>query len=145
MGLPIILGPRRRLTCVRQSDRSGFGVCSPGGSPPLPSHSGRDAAAASAAVKEMPGRGENPFGMSASRRLSLVHLTQPPRPPSSPRPPLLLLLHGVGSHEGDLMGLAPYLDERFFIVSARGPVTIGPGMHGGFHVPLDPIPPHIHA
>lgn len=91
----------------------------------------------------MPGLGENPFGMSAPRRLSLVHLTQPPRRPSSPRPPLLLLLHGVGSHEGDLMGLAPYLDERFFIVSARGPVTIGPGMYGWFHVQLDPIEPHI--
>ena len=83
--------------------------------------------------------------MSVSRRLSLVHLSQPPRRPSSSRPPLLLLLHGVGSHEGDLMGLAPYLDERFLIVSARGPVTIGPGMYGWFHVQLDPVEPHINA
>ncbi len=83
--------------------------------------------------------------MSASRRLSLVHLTQPPRRPSSPRPPLLLLLHGVGSHEGDLMGLSPYLDERFFIVSARGPVTLGPGMYAWFHVVLDPVAPQINA
>jgi phospholipase/carboxylesterase len=58
---------------------------------------------------------------------------------------LLLLLHGVGSHEGDLMGLSPYLDERFFIVSARGPVTLGPGMYAWFHVLLDPIQPQINA
>jgi phospholipase/carboxylesterase len=83
--------------------------------------------------------------MAASTRLSLVHLTQPPRIPSPHQPPLLLLLHGVGSHEGDLMGLAPYLDGRFFIVSARGPVTLAPGMFAWFHVQLDPAQPIINA
>lgn len=77
--------------------------------------------------------------------LSLVHLTRPPRTPSTGPPPLLLLLHGIGSHEGDLMGLAPYLDDRFFLVSARAPLTLGPGMYGWYHVVLDPVAPVINA
>ena len=44
-------------------------------------------------------------------------------------PPLLLLLHGRGADENDLFGLAPYLDERFFIVSPRAPIVMP---FGGF-------------
>jgi len=43
------------------------------------------------------------------------------------------------------MGLAPYLDGRFFVVSARAPLTLGPGMYGWYHVVLDPIAPVINA
>ncbi len=35
--------------------------------------------------------------------------------------PLLVLLHGRGSDEQDLLGLAPALDPRFLIVSVRAP------------------------
>lgn len=41
------------------------------------------------------------------------------------------------------MGLAPYLDDRFFVVSARAPVTLAPGMYGWFEVQLDPDNPVI--
>lgn len=43
--------------------------------------------------------------------------------------PILLLLHGRGADEKDLLGLAPYLDERLHIVSARAPFPFqwGPG------------------
>ena len=77
-----------------------------------------------------------------TRPLSLVHLTRDPVVATG-SPPLLLLLHGVGSHEADLMGLAPYLDGRFFIVSARAPLVLGPGMYGWFEVQLDPHNPVI--
>lgn len=76
-------------------------------------------------------------------RLSLVHLTCPPTVKTADRPPLLVLLHGVGSHEADLMGLAPYLDGRTFIVSARAPFTLAPGMYAWFQVVLDPDSPVI--
>ncbi len=59
--------------------------------------------------------------------LSLVHLVRKPLEPSSGAPPLLLLLHGLGSDEADLYGLARYLDPRFFIVSARAPIPWQPG------------------
>jgi phospholipase/carboxylesterase len=75
--------------------------------------------------------------MSATN-LSLVHLARRPVKPSSSQPPLLLLLHGIGSNEDDLFGLAPYLDERFLIVSARAPVLMGAGAYGWFNIEFTP-------
>lgn len=65
--------------------------------------------------------------------LSLVHLVSQPKVEAS-TPPLLLLLHGVGSNEHDLFGLVPYLDKRFLIISARAPNTLGPGSYAWFEV-----------
>ncbi|MGH9945272.1 MAG: alpha/beta hydrolase [Pyrinomonadaceae bacterium] len=48
--------------------------------------------------------------------------------------PLLLLLHGIGSNEDDLYGLAPYLDPRFQVASARAPYTLGPMAYGWFNI-----------
>ena len=36
--------------------------------------------------------------------------------------PALILLHGRGSNEEDLLGLVPYLDPRFFCIAARAPL-----------------------
>lgn len=41
--------------------------------------------------------------------------------------PLLVLLHGFGSHEGDLFSLAPSLPLEPVIASLRAPLTAGPG------------------
>jgi phospholipase/carboxylesterase len=65
--------------------------------------------------------------------LSLTHIVQQPRRPSA-GPPLLLLLHGYGSNEHDLFGLAPYLDPRFLIVSVRAPYTLMPGGYAWFEL-----------
>jgi len=70
--------------------------------------------------------------------LSLTHLVREPRERSGGRPPLLLLLHGVGSNEADLFGLTPYLDERFFVVSARAPVALDYGGYGWFRIDFTP-------
>jgi len=59
---------------------------------------------------------------------SLVHRVQPARVGVAPHPGLLLL-HGLGSNEDDLMGLAPQVDSRLTVVSARAPLTHG---YGGF-------------
>ncbi|MGB4777137.1 alpha/beta hydrolase [Microbacterium sp.] len=37
--------------------------------------------------------------------------------------PLLVLLHGYGSHEGDLFGLVPYLPGEFVVAAVRAPLT----------------------
>jgi phospholipase/carboxylesterase len=65
--------------------------------------------------------------------LSLAHLVRQPTL-GSDTPPLLLLLHGIGSNEHDLYGLAPLLDERFLIISVRAPNTLGPGSYAWFDV-----------
>lgn len=39
--------------------------------------------------------------------------------------PLVLLLHGVGSFEGDLIGLVPYLAPEFVYASLRAPLPYG--------------------
>ncbi|WP_411699826.1 alpha/beta hydrolase [Conyzicola sp.] len=43
--------------------------------------------------------------------------------------PLLVLLHGFGSHEGDLFGLSPQLPLGPVIASVRAPLTIGQGSY----------------
>ena len=68
---------------------------------------------------------------------SLVHLVREPTQPSE-NPTTLLLLHGVGSNENDLFGLAPELDPRFRIVSARAPLELGPGAYGWYQVSFTP-------
>ncbi len=54
-------------------------------------------------------------------------IERPPQVHQDTLPPLLLLLHGFGSNEHDLMGLAPYLDKRLHIVSARAIFDVGMG------------------
>jgi phospholipase/carboxylesterase len=74
--------------------------------------------------------------------LSLHHLLRPPIS-DVPEPPLLLLLHGIGSNEHDLFALATYLDQRFLILSARAPITLMPGSYAWFHADLTAGTPHI--
>lgn len=70
-------------------------------------------------------------------RLSLAHTVRHPAPGANApgvRPPLLILLHGVGSNERSMERLAPAFDERFVVVSARSPLVFGPDSFGWFHV-----------
>jgi phospholipase/carboxylesterase len=70
--------------------------------------------------------------MEDETRLKLAHLVRPAteRPPnaeSGASTPGLLLIHGRGADEYDLMGLAEALDPRFTIVSVRAPFNWGSG------------------
>ncbi len=60
------------------------------------------------------------------QQFSLFYQAKSPKSGLTGKPPLLLLLHGYGSNEDDLFSLAPYLDERFLVVSARAPVPLAP-------------------
>ena len=83
--------------------------------------------------------------MTAS--LSLHHVVRPPAAPPAPgdRAPLLVLLHGVGGNEDAMLALAPAVDPRFLVVSARGPIVLGPRAFGWFHVTFTPQGPAIDA
>jgi len=52
--------------------------------------------------------------------VDLPYVSREPRVPS-PRPPLLVLLHGVGADERDLLPLADGLDPRLLCLSVRAP------------------------
>lgn len=73
--------------------------------------------------------------------LSLVHLTRAPVAATAGPPPLLLLLHGIGSNERDLFGLTPALDGRFFVVSARAPIPLGLDAFAWFRLDFTPRGP----
>ncbi len=62
-------------------------------------------------------------------RAALTHRVVAPRQPSQGTPPGLLILHGRGADEGDLLGLAGALDPRLLIVAARAPFPLGLGYH----------------
>jgi phospholipase/carboxylesterase len=50
--------------------------------------------------------------------------------------PLLIMMHGYGSNEGDLFSLGQYLPEQFVIASLRAPLQAGPG-YAWFHIDYD--------
>ena len=69
----------------------------------------------------------------------LFHIARDPAEPSAPGTcPLLVLIHGYGSNEEDLMGLAPYLDGRLRIVSVRAPLQLGQGGYSWFSLDITP-------
>jgi phospholipase/carboxylesterase len=53
---------------------------------------------------------------------------------SGKKPPLLILLHGVGSNEEDLFRFAPQLDEHVLVLSPRAPLTLQAGSYAWLHV-----------
>jgi phospholipase/carboxylesterase len=73
-----------------------------------------------------------------SKQLSLPHLIEfPPslqRPEPGSRYPAILALHGRGSNEGDLIGLAPHLPQGLFWISPRAPLALGPGSFEWYRV-----------
>ncbi len=60
---------------------------------------------------------------------TLVHRVLPPEDRSAQVFPTLILLHGRGADEEDLVGLSQALDERLLIISARAPFDYA---YGGY-------------
>lgn len=58
---------------------------------------------------------------------TLFHKIIPPRVLETEKHPCLILLHGRGADENDLLGLAEYLDPRLLIISVRAPFPFGYG------------------
>ncbi len=63
----------------------------------------------------------------------LYYLTRPPKVQTQ-KPPLLILLHGVGSNEQDLFRIANDLPDNFLVISARAPFTIAEGRYKWYDV-----------
>lgn len=73
----------------------------------------------------------------ASKQLSLVHLVQYPAAydkEAEAKYPTIIALHGRGSNEEDLIGLASYLPDDFLWISPRGMFELGPDGYEWFQV-----------
>ncbi len=69
--------------------------------------------------------------------LSLRHLTQFPASDSAEPDtvyPTILALHGRGSNEGDLIGLADYMPKKFLWISPRGTFGLGTDSYEWFQI-----------
>jgi len=57
----------------------------------------------------------------------------------------LILLHGVGSNEQDLISLAPYMPDDMTVISPRGPFALGEGRYAWYQVDFSKGKPEINA
>ncbi len=76
----------------------------------------------------------------SSGRMSLVSVAREPKVPSG-RPPLLVLLHGIGADEQDLLPVADALDPRLLAVSVRAPYEAEPMGHAWYALDWSASPP----
>ncbi len=74
--------------------------------------------------------------MLQRKHLSLTFLDLAPAAPD--HAPLMILLHGYGSNEKDLIPLAPLLHEGLRYISVRAPHTLDMGMFGWFPLGFTP-------
>lgn len=63
----------------------------------------------------------------------LYYLVREPKI-KSVHPPVLILLHGVGSNEEDLFSFANQLPEKYLVISARAPIRLGGGSFAWYQV-----------
>ena len=80
----------------------------------------------------------------ASDNMVLKYLIREPNKKSAKKK-AVILLHGVGSNEKDLFSLAPQLPQEFFIISPRGPFTLGEGRYAWYNVDFSTGKPIINA
>ena len=74
--------------------------------------------------------------MLQRRHLSLTYLELAPAKPE--QAPLMIMLHGYGSNEKDLVQLAPSLRPEFRYISARAPQEMDFGMFAWFPLEFTP-------
>ena len=72
---------------------------------------------------------------------SLKHRVILPTVKTGGEPPCLILLHGVGSDENDLVELGSEIDPGILVVSARAPIELSPGSYAWFKVRFTPEGP----
>ena len=70
--------------------------------------------------------------VTMNTQFELQFLARPPQP-AGPKA-LVLLLHGVGGNETNLLDLAAAMDPDTLVVMPRGRITLGAGQYGWFRV-----------
>ena len=67
---------------------------------------------------------------------SLYYIKREPKK-ASENPPILIMLHGYGSHEEDLFSFSEELQDELLIISARAPYSIGYGGYAWYAINFD--------
>lgn len=81
--------------------------------------------------------------MTGFSRPHIVRTHAPGRLVRGQLPPLLLLLHGIGSNEQSMAVLARSFDPRLVVVAVRSPLQLGQNSFAWFHVTFTPAGPVI--
>lgn len=76
-----------------------------------------------------------------SPAFSLKHRVIRPTVKSDGKTPCVVLLHGIGSDENDLLDLGSKFGPEFLVISARAPIAVGPGAYAWFKVKFTPFGP----
>ncbi|KIC62733.1 alpha/beta hydrolase [Chryseobacterium taiwanense] len=72
-----------------------------------------------------------------TQKPSLHYLVRSPKVKTE-KPPLIILMHGVGSNEQNMFSFAHALPDQFLVVSARGPLVLGQNSFAWFQVKFTP-------
>lgn len=76
-----------------------------------------------------------------SPAFSLKHRVILPTVETDRKPLCVILLHGIGSDENDLLDLGSRLGSEFLVISARAPIATAPGAYAWFKVRFTPFGP----
>lgn len=72
---------------------------------------------------------------------SLYYIFKEPTPiaigAKSAKPPVIILMHGVGSNEKDLFSFANQLPDSFLVISLRAPITLGNDSYAWYHLSFE--------
>jgi len=78
-----------------------------------------------------------------NKQHSILHYIYSAPKVKTAHPPVIILLHGIGTDEHDLFSLADHLPDNFLIVSARAPYEIRPGGYAWYAMDLSSGKPII--
>lgn len=70
--------------------------------------------------------------------LPIRHVARPPKARDGAKPPMLVLLHGIGSNEQELLDLTSGFDPRFYTLSLQAPTRLGKDAYGWYELAFTP-------
>lgn len=79
-----------------------------------------------------------------NQNTTLFYTSRKPKDAAN-KPPLLIMLHGVGSNEQHMFSLAEDIPDKYLVVSVRGPLILGVGSYAWFQVDFSSGRPEINA
>ncbi|MBK0403817.1 esterase [Adhaeribacter sp. BT258] len=88
---------------------------------------------------------EQPSATGQTEEKLALHYLERPAKTAAGKRRAIILLHGVGSNEQDLFGLAPHLPDDLLVISPRGPFTLGAGRYAWYEVDFSTGKPVFNA